>query len=166
MLPRFCCCCIIGLVHSQQRLRLAIGNNNDNSNPPGGVDVVRRERYDYHAPGFDRQLQCRAGQFAGVIPGIILTAASSALHWWNEGRAFRDACMLLDARREVSSSRFESPAGHFNPHPRYRLGRDKMTVKDARLSNGLYFEPDLVDQIANEDFFLALSTDSKDNHHH
>ena len=234
--------CVVGGVHSQQQFGVAMGNNNGNYPGGGagvgvGVDVVRREHYEYNAPGAGGYRRRQAGPFDGILPGIILTAASSALQWWNEGRAVRDARMLSDAtkqvveldsvdpaissenegklihvtghvttenglidpvhglqrknalqltrnseayqwkeqrsetRRRVSeretrveveykyhrawtkkpidSHRFESSAGHFNPYPKYQLGKNKLTVDDARLSNGMYLQPQLVDQIEN-----------------
>lgn len=218
-------CCCIDAVRSQQRLAVAIVNRD---NP--AADVVRREYYEYDAPGARRYRRRRAGPFAGVVPGIFITLASSALQWYNEGRAVTDAQMLAYARRQtveldpaapidpendgrlvhvtgrvtteggltdpdhglfrpdalqltstteafqwnerriksktrvsetetkvvveyryvkewtkrhVESNRFQSP-GHRNPYPNYRLGRNKMTAKDARMSNGLLLGPDLV----------------------
>lgn len=239
------CCCCIRTVHSQQQLGVAIGNGNN----PGGVDqVIRREHYEYNAPGAHGHHRRQAGPFDCIIPGMLLTFASSALQWWNEGRAVRDARMLADAKKQVveldsntpinsenegslvhitghvttndgladpdhglhrpnalqltrtteayqwkeqrsesrtrvseretrvnveyhyhktwttkpiESNRFEAPTGHFNPYPKYRLGKDKITAHDVRLSNGLYLEPSLVDQIGNHDFILSLSTTSK-----
>ena len=244
--------CSIGAVNSQQRLGVAIGNQNINP------DVVRREHYEYHAPGAHNNninhRRRQAGPFDGIIPGILLTVASSTLQWWNEGRAVRDARMLSDAKRHVveldsnapitpdnegklihitghietnngivdpihglhrpnalqlvrntqayqwreqrsesrtrvseretrvqveyryhkswtarplDSNRFESPGGHFNPYPRYTLGKDKITAQDVRLvSNGLRIDPSLVDQIGNRDLGLSLSSEKYSQGHH
>mmetsp|Transcript_7972 Transcript_7972/g.17982 ORF Transcript_7972/g.17982 Transcript_7972/m.17982 type:complete len:498 (-) Transcript_7972:29-1522(-) len=234
----YCCICT---VQSQRQLGVAIGNGNIG----GGGDVVRREHYEYNAPGAQRHRR-RGGPFDGIIPGVILTIASSTLQWWNEGRAVRLAKMLGDAKKQVveldstapvnpendgklvhvtgdimtkggvvdpvhglyrpdalqlvrsteayqwkeqrsetktrvsetktkvevkfryykgwtkksvESNRFESSTGHFNPYPKYQLGIDKITVNDARISNGLRIPPDLVDQIGNQD--ITIFTTSK-----
>ena len=41
--------------------------------------------------------------FAGVLPGLACLVGSSALLWWNEGRAVRQEKMLRDALRKVTS---------------------------------------------------------------
>lgn len=230
--------CCIGAVRAQQQLGVAIGNAN-----AGVGDVLRREHYEYRPPGAWGDRQRQRGPFENVIPGIIVTVASSALQWYNEGRAVRDARMLANAKREVveldsaapidpendgklihisgqvatssglvdpdhglnrpnalqltstteayqwkerrsesrtrvgetqtrvaveyryhkewnksyvESNRFQS-TGHHNPYPRYQLGRNKMTVDDARMSNGFRLQPDLVDQIGNPSFVSTIS---------
>lgn len=160
------------------------------------------------------------GPFDGILPGVIITIASSYLQWWNEGRSVRDAKLISTAQKEVvelnstadidtinngklihitgslstqngltdadhglyrkdalqlirlteeyqwketkserrtrvsetevkvtteyryhqewskrniDSSRFESPGGHYNPPPSYQLGQQIYTVNDATL---------------------------------
>ena len=85
----------IRIVNSQ-RLGLGINNN-------GGVDVVRHERYEYHNPHHPRGIHqpARQGPFDGILPGVIITIASSYLQWWNEGRSVRDANLISTAQKEV-----------------------------------------------------------------
>ena len=228
---------------TSQRIDVNVGNN----------DVVRRERYE-HAPIGDarHRHRQRGGPFDGLLPGLIITIGSSALQWYNEGRAVRDARMLSDAKKSVveldanatfdaqnngklvhitgqiftekgltdpehglhrqdalqliktaeayqwkeqksetrtrvndqqvrvevqyqyykdwtkrhaDSNRFENPQGHYNNYPNYQLGRTKMTVNDARLSNGLHVRSDLVEQIGSRDHILSLSSESYSQYH-
>lgn len=237
---------------SSQRFGVAIGNNNNNNNDGG--NVVRRERYEYNPPPHGMNQRGReGGPFDGLLPGIVLTFASSALQWWNEGHAVRNARMLSAAEREVieinhldewndgklvhitgylstngglidpihglhrpdtlqlireteqyqwketksesrtrvsetetrvvteythhtewskryiDSNRFEASGGHYNPPSHYKLGKDKMTVNDAKLPNGLIVPAPLVDQIAQTDIMIKLADttniQSKDNIH-
>mmetsp|Transcript_19246 Transcript_19246/g.35393 ORF Transcript_19246/g.35393 Transcript_19246/m.35393 type:complete len:511 (+) Transcript_19246:109-1641(+) len=66
-------------------------------------------------------------------------------------------------KRPIESNRFQSP-GHNNPYPKYGLGRDTMTVNDARISNGLRLRPDLVNQIGTTSFRVNGISDRP--HHH
>lgn len=86
--PLFACFLALEAARSQ-RLDLAIHN--------GGNDVVRREHYEYHAP------RANAGPrpFDGLVPGLLLTLASSYLEWWNEGRAVGQARLLKKAEQTV-----------------------------------------------------------------
>ena len=84
---------IIHIVNSQ-RLGLGINNN-------GGVDVVRHERYEYHNPHHRQPHGMDQGPFDGILPGIIITIASSYLQWWNEGRAVSDAKLISTAQKEL-----------------------------------------------------------------
>ena len=98
----------IGLyqVHSQQQLEVAAGPRQ----PGGGhADLVRKVYYEYNPirgrdndpPGVHHRHPRPAGPFDGVIPGIFITVASAALHWWNEGRSVKGSWMLRDAERGV-----------------------------------------------------------------
>jgi hypothetical protein len=224
--------CTICPVYSQQRFELAVGNRNGERG-----DVIKREYYEYNPRA--RYNRRPASPFGGLIPGVFIVIASSALQWYNEGRAVRDAKLLAKAEREVAeldpsapydevndgklvhitgyittnqgltdadhglhrpdalqliretevyewnerksesrrrisetetkvevfyrynkqwtkkhidSSRFQS-SNHYNPQPRYSVGRRAMTVSDATISNGLRIPPDLINQMSTNNFW-------------
>ena len=84
-------------MQSQQQFGLTVGSGN----AADGNDVITREYYEYNPPGAGRHPQRQANPFGGIIPGFIIVIASSALQWYNEGRAVRDAKMLAKAERQV-----------------------------------------------------------------
>ena len=84
-------CCIP--FQSQQQFGVAVGSGNN--------DVIKHEYYEYNPAGANGYNHRPASPFSGVLPGIILVIASSALQWYNEGRAVRDAKMLSRAERQV-----------------------------------------------------------------
>lgn len=86
----------ISPVQSQQQFGIAVGNNGST----GGGDIIKREYYEYNPAG-GRPNQRHAGPFDGLIPGFIIVVASSALQWYNEGRAVRDAKLLSKAEQQV-----------------------------------------------------------------
>jgi len=61
-------------------------------------------------------------------------------------------------RRHTESNRFQSPQWHYNPPSKYQLGERKMTVSDARLSNGFQLAPDLVNQISDQDLIMHFAS--------
>ena len=82
-----------------QQLGVAIGNNINGND----VDIVRHERYEYNPPGAMHQpgRGGRGGPFNGILPGLVITFASSYLQWWNEGRAVRNAKLISAAEKQV-----------------------------------------------------------------
>ncbi|KAL3775986.1 hypothetical protein ACHAWO_003951 [Cyclotella atomus] len=96
----------ISPVYSQQRFEIAVGNRN-------GGDVIKREYYEYTPPG-ERQNRRQASPFGGFVPGIFIVVASSALQWYNEGRAVRDAKLLAKAEREVAELDPSAPFDELN----------------------------------------------------
>lgn len=90
-------CCMP--VQSQQQFGVAVGSNRYNG---GNNDVIKHEYYEYNPAGARyNHRPASSFSFSGILPGIILVIASSALQWYNEGRAVRDAKMLSGAERQV-----------------------------------------------------------------
>ena len=83
-------------MQSQQQISFSVGSGN-----AGGNDVIEREYYEYNPPGTGGHRQRQGSPFGGILPGFIIVIASSALQWYNEGRAVRDAKMLAKAASQV-----------------------------------------------------------------
>ena len=89
-------------------------------------------------------------KFGLVCPYALQLTSTTEVYQWKEQRNKRktrvnetETKVVVEYRytkewtkRPIESNCFQSP-GHNNPYPKYGLGRDTMTVNDARISNGL-----------------------------
>ena len=67
----------------------------------GGGDSITRTEYVHRPLHGTAQRGGGGGPFGGVVPGVAIVAASTALLWWNEGRTARSEHMLDKAWRKV-----------------------------------------------------------------
>lgn len=119
---------LIGLsicpVESQQQFGISLGNDGYS----GGGDVIKREYYEYNPAGA-RQHQRQNNPFGGLIPGFVIVAVSSAIQWYNEGRAVRDAKLLAQAKGQVVELDSSAPFDEKNDGKLVHIMGDVSTTK-------------------------------------